>query len=814
MGRITLCASLMRTSLSLAAVSLALATTPALAAEVPAPAPAAGAEAPAADASVDDGGETIVVNAKTTRSATAIPAAEMQKILPGISPLKAIQSLPGVLYVTADPWGNNEQNAQMFVHGFSAQQLGYTMDGVPLGDQNYGNYNGLSPSRALISENTGRTVVATGAGELGVASISNLGGAVEITSRDPSNERGLEMNHTAGSYGTARTFVRVDSGEFGNGNKLFLSGSRQRARAWDFAGVQGGYQANGKFIHEDSHGKLTAYFAYSDKIEPNEDATTIYTNPTNAVQAYAPYTRPFTYPSLSAALNYLDASGAVPAVAANNYRNYYSDAQRTDYLGYIKYDVNLSKAVKWSNQFYIHHNDGVGVVAGPITVAGLPSLFAKYFPGQDLKTVFGGSGYAIRTTEYMIHREGIISDLNIDAGDHQIEAGVWFHHNESSAYRRWYPMNVNTPDAYSPYIRPSGYLITQYAVEMRTDNLQLHIQDAWRVNSRLNVEAGIKTSAQFANGLFTVQEINTPRPSGRINSTNWFLPSLGANYDLNGSEKVYFNIQKNLRQFQAYGAGGSADPWSTGSQAAFDYIKSNVRPETAWVYEVGLRSHRNFTGLLSSIDAQINYYHVDFSNRLLALSTSGTINTINPSTTALFNVGGVSTNGVDAAITLGFGQHVKLYNALSYNSSKYSSDYSTLTGAATGTQIGGFATVAGVVPTGGKQIPGSPNWMNKTMLTVNYAGAEVQLIGDYIGRRYATYTNDASIPSLFLASARIAYQLPAALVHAKKAELSLNVTNLFDKKGWLQVASFNNAGSYAAYPVAPRQFFVTLAVGL
>jgi outer membrane receptor protein involved in Fe transport len=206
MGRITL-----RASLSLVAVSLALATTPAFAANLPAEGAVPAADA--ADASADMG-ETIVVNAKTTRSATAIPAAEMQKILPGISPLKAIQSLPGVLYVTADPWGNNEQNAQMFVHGFSAQQLGYTMDGVPLGDQNYGNYNGLSPSRALISENTGRTVVATGAGELGVASISNLGGAVEISSRDPSNERGLEINHTGGSYGTrarSSAWIRVNS---------------------------------------------------------------------------------------------------------------------------------------------------------------------------------------------------------------------------------------------------------------------------------------------------------------------------------------------------------------------------------------------------------------------------------------------------------------------------------------------------------------------------------------------------------------------------------------------------------------------------
>jgi iron complex outermembrane receptor protein len=790
--------NMLRASLSLGAMTLVLAGAPVRAEE---------AETPAA------GAETIVVTAKATRSTGTVSAVEIQKLLPGISPLKAIQSLPGVLYVTADPWGNNEQNAQMYVHGFSALQLGYTLDGIPLGDQNYGNYNGLSPSRALISENTGRTVVATGAGELGVASCSNLGGAVQVFSRDPSAQRGVEVNHTGGSYGTARTFVRVDTGEFGNGNKLYLSGSRQRARAWDFAGVQGGYQANGKFVHEDSHGKLTAYFAYSDKTEPNEDATTIYANPTTAVQAYAPSTRPFTYPSFSAAQSYLDANGAVPAVAANNYRNYYSDAQRTDYLGYLKYEVNLSKGVRWDNQFYIHHNDGEGVVAGPITVAGLPSLFAKYFPGQDLKAVFGGSGYAIRTTEYLIHREGVLSTLHIDAGDHKIEAGVWYHHNESSAYRRWYGLNVNTPDAYSPYIRPSNPLITQYAVEMRADTLQTHIQDAWAVNPRLNVEYGFKTSAQFANGLFTVQEINNPRPSGRINSPNWFLPSVGANYDLNGSEKVYFNIQKNLRQFQAYGAGGSADPWSTGSQAAFDYIKANVRPETAWVYEVGVRSHRNFTGLLSGLDAQLNYYHVDFSNRLLALSTSGAINSINASTTALFNVGNVATNGVDASIALRFGQHVTISNALSYNSSKYSSDYSTVTGSATGTQIGGYATVAGVVPTGGKQVPGSPNWMNKTQLTVNYGGAELQLIGDYIGRRYATYTNDASIPSLFLASARIAYQLPAQLVHAKKAELSANITNLFDKQGWLQVSSFNNSASFAAYPVAPRQFFVTLALG-
>ena len=84
-------------------------------------------EAPSAGADVDAGesnGAIIVTGAKTTRSATAISEVEIQKILPGVSPLKAIQTLPGVLYITADPWGNNEQNAQIFVHGFAGNQLG------------------------------------------------------------------------------------------------------------------------------------------------------------------------------------------------------------------------------------------------------------------------------------------------------------------------------------------------------------------------------------------------------------------------------------------------------------------------------------------------------------------------------------------------------------------------------------------------------------------------------------------------------------------------------------------------------------------
>src|SRR4051794_10120364 len=75
-------------------------------------------EAPAADGG-NDLEEIVVTTGRTTRSSVTLVGAESQKLLPGISPLKAIETLPGVVYETADPWGNNEQNSSLVIHGFN-----------------------------------------------------------------------------------------------------------------------------------------------------------------------------------------------------------------------------------------------------------------------------------------------------------------------------------------------------------------------------------------------------------------------------------------------------------------------------------------------------------------------------------------------------------------------------------------------------------------------------------------------------------------------------------------------------------------------
>ncbi len=833
---------------------------------------AAFAQTPAtepADAAADDA-SSIIVTAKTTRSATAIPQSEIQKILPGVSPLKAIQTLPGVLYITADPWGYNEQNAQIFIHGFAGNQLGYTMDGVPLGDQSYGNYNGLAPQRAVISENVGRVVVATGAGDLATASNSNLGGTVETFSSNPLDVFGIQAAQTVGSYETSRTFARIDSGTFGGNNSAYISVARQHARAWDFDGNQGGWQANAKFVHDDKIGKLTLYFDYNDMKQPNEDATVFFkpTPPATATpaQLFTPYTKPFFYPDFGGyRTSYLSPLGNSPAAAGSNYRNYYSDAQRTDYLAYARYDANLTENVNWSTTAYYHHNDGAGVVAGPlgqsITTA-QPYLDPNYAAAVAAKCQFGGnangvrptactamtdaqaaaagaalvaatggSGLITRTTEYRIDREGVISALNIDVGNHHIELGGWFEHNSTTQWRRWYGVDVNNPGSSTPYIRPldaAPPLFTQYQGEARINELQLHVQDSWQVFDKLLVQAGFKTSAQWADGRFPVQPkagslsgLAGGLPQGKINTRNWFLPAVGATYDFNGHEQIYANVQKNLRQYPAYLAGGGG-PWFTGSQAAFDAFAVQGKPETSWTYEAGLRTHRSFGGDIG-FEGQINYYHVLFKDRLLAISTNpGGIagSGITGGTSILVNVGDVNTDGVDAAFTLHFGRAFSLYNATSYNLSKYQSDYTSAAtgiGGATNSCIGGYIVPAagqpnaGVVPTCGKELPGTPKWMNKTVVTAAAGPFEAQVIGDFVGRRFSTFTNDASVKSYFLTSLRIAARVPDNILPLRKVEVALNVTNLTDETGWSSLSIGSATNSYSAYPIAPRQWFLTLS---
>ena len=146
--------------------------------------------------------------------------------------------------------------------------VSFTLDGVPLGDMSYGPTNGLHISRAVISENLASTTVAQGAGALGTASTSNLGGTIEFVSRKPSDTFDLVGSGTYGSNNTWRGFARLDTGDLGGGLKGYISYGYLTTDKWKGFGSQRQHQVNAKLMEDlGSRGSITAFVDYSDRGE-------------------------------------------------------------------------------------------------------------------------------------------------------------------------------------------------------------------------------------------------------------------------------------------------------------------------------------------------------------------------------------------------------------------------------------------------------------------------------------------------------------------------------------------------------------------
>ena len=67
------------------------------------------------------------------------------------------------------------------------------------------------------------------------------------------------------------------------------------------------------------------------------------------------------------------------------------------------------------------------------------------------------------------------------------------------------------------------------------------------------------------------------------------------------------------------------------------------------------------------------------------------------------------------------------------------------------------------------------------------------------------------MPSYFLTSLRVAARVPEGVIPLRKAELALNVTNLFDKKGISTLGVGSATNNYSGFPIPPRQWFLTLS---
>lgn len=703
--------------------------------------------------------ETIIFGRSEARQVHVLGAAELAEYPAGTSPLKAVEKLPGVNFQSADPYGAYEWSTRIVVRGFNQNQMGFTLDSVPLGDMSYGNHNGLHISRAITSENISSAELSQGAGSLSAASTSNLGGTLEFLSLDPATDFTADVDGSVGSDSAQRAFVRIQSGELGSGTRLLLSYVDQVTDKWKGDGEQHQEAINFKLVQPLGEASLTGFYCYSDRAENDYQDMSLemidrlgrdWDNyGSDYLRAVAAARGNFTGKVNSLDDAYWDASGL-----------------REDNLGYLALDLPMGN-LRWKSTVYQHTNEGQGLWGTPYVVT--PN----------------GAPLSIRTTEYDIDRKGLISGLTYELGDHNLNAGVWVETNDFNQARRFYgePNSDRPTRSFDEFQR--NPFTTQWEYEFSTDTLQLHIQDSWQVTDLLRIDIGAKTMQVDVDA----STITGDNKNGRIETSENFLPQVGFVYELSNKQQLYGTLGKNARAL--IGSATGISPFSA-TQAGFQQIRDTIEPETATSLELGWR----FRG--DSFEGVITAYHVQFDDRLLAIQQgSAIIGNFN----ALANVGGVEATGLEAGLNWQIDDNWYWYNSASLNDSTYSDDYFTA----------GNTRVA----ISGKTVVDSPELMFNSELGFEMGNAFAKLHLKHTGERYYTYTNDASVDSYNVMNLSLGYRLED-LGALKNLTAQVDITNLTDEEYISTVGSGGfsnidpNGTAQTLLPGAPQQAFFSL----
>ncbi|MEG3082157.1 TonB-dependent receptor [Sphingomonas sp. PB2P12] len=742
-------------------------------------------------------GDIVVLGFGQSRQVQSVNAADIARLTPGSSPLKAIQKLPGVNFQAADPFGAYEWAVRISLRGFNQNQLGFTLDGVPLGDMSYGNVNGLHISRAIISENVARTDVAQGAGALGTASTSNLGGTIEFFSDKPRDTANVTGGATYGSNDTYRAFARVDSGDLGDGLKGYLSYGFLSTDKWKGDGVQRQHQANGKIVKDlGALGSLSAFLNFSDRREQDyQDLSldiirrrglrndNIADNYPLALQI-AKVAQNQAAVAVGTAQPWAGAGTTFPAGFGTVDDAYYdAGGLRRDYLGGVTFDANLTPELTLSTTGYYHDNEGQGSWITPYspTPAGAPNA--------DGTPITAASPLGFRTTEYAMKRGGALSNLAYVHGANTLELGGWYETNTFTQARRFYGMTDSaTPNRDTLQFQSNPYA-TQWDGKYTTDTIQYHVGDTIRlVDDRLVLNAGWK-GFYVTNRAIMLPATTSPLAVGKISAKDWFQPQAGILFKLTPGAELFADYKENVR---AYVSSATTGPFST-TQAGFDAIRGQLKPERSKTAEGGLRFRQG------PLQASAVGYYIDFSNRLLGFSNgAGIIG--NPAT--LNNVGSVHTYGAEVAVNYRIFTPVSLFASYSYNKSKYADDVLSASGAV-------------LVATDGKMAVDSPEHMLKGEIVIEQSGFTGRVGADYMSKRYFTYLNDQSVPGRVLVDASIGYRFEGdGPMHGVAIEGS--VTNLTDKKYISTVGTngFTASGdNQTLLAGTPRQVFISLKKG-
>ncbi|MCJ2186701.1 TonB-dependent receptor [Novosphingobium beihaiensis] len=705
----------------------------------------------------------------------------------GVSGLKMLEQLPGFNVQTDGALGLYEFGNSVRVRAFSLDQIGFIVDGVPLGRSDA--FGGSPVFRYVDNENLGSVTASPGSGDVSQPSYASLGPIVTYNSIEPQDDLGVFVSQSFGDDDMKRTFVRLSTGHVGP-FKAYVSRTKLDSDLWRgygtidrehwegqlHADLGGDSWARFKFVSNDFFDYDSPFLSLSDYNSTTPDLG----GKTGRYRGYINVPDPST-PGFEPA-------PGEPAYSNGNYTYTYAQAinVRKDKL----YSLSLHGGI--ASNFWVdgtaYWEDKTGYGVSPDSYSNSLGLYtAQLAAGLPVNapkgTQFGKSGVGG-------DRYGITTSLHWEAGPNTLEAGIWA---EVDKYHRT-QQRLNTTDGSpaSPQTDEVVYFRRDY--HSQRDTTQLFVKDTLSLlNDALSLTVGAKALdvhyrlsgyRNYADYYIGTGPGYGPQ-TGSADYNDAFLPMAGLLYKLDERSQIFASYAENMAFPK-----GMDDIFSTtlGSSSAF---VPAPKPEKAKNFELGIRTNQ------PEFYASLAAYYTKFDDRIQQLSTllpgsSGATESYYQS------VGGVKAYGAEFTGTYkpAFLNGLAYANLnVTYNITKYQDNLPD------GTVIKD------------NYLPDSPKWLVTGGVTLEPASWLVANIsGKYTSKRYADMENTNALAvkdyAVFSGYVDIGDGFDAGPLKAVK--LRVNVDNIFDK----DILSFIYpiGTNYAIYrPQSPRTFQLTIS---
>jgi iron complex outermembrane receptor protein len=677
---------------------------------------------------------SMAIGTDATRNTVGITRAALLSAPPGISGLKVLETLPGFNVQANDVLGLYEFGNSVQVRAFTLPQIGFVLDGVPLGRSDA--FGGSPIYRYVDNENLERVAASQGAGDVLAPSYATLGPVVNYYSVQPSKALGATLSDSRGSDSLRRTFIKVESGEHA-GFSSYASRSKIDGVLGSSPGTINREHIEAKIRYGFGRGDVTAGFVHNH---------------------FHDYDSPFIVKGQSRYTSYLATVPALEPTVAGipysnpEYANYYGLQvnHRSDYLYNFTGHVDVSASVKLLLTGYYEDKGGYGVSSEDYATA-----LDNYNSEKD---VISGL-VAPRGVEYGLstlggERRGAVLGGSFELANQLFEAMVWLEHDSYHRTQARYNLTGGAPDGTPLYGEPV-YLRRDYRSERRTT--QVSLKDTISLaNDKLKLELGVKAlnlNYELAGARNLTDYVSGVRPSMTAHWQDRLLPQLGVAYSLSRHEQLFTSYAESLALPQ-----GADDIFT----AATSVNVPAPAAERAQNVELGIRTSRpTFNGVAA-------IYYTRFKNRLEPVVA------LIPGTTQIDyfyeNVGAVKARGLELSATWKpqfLAGRVYFNNNVTFNKATYENDYDTATG---------------LVASGGKRLADSPEWIIQSGVTYEpVSWAVVNVSAKHVGQRFSTSTDSESIGGFTTFSAYLDIGDGFSWGPLTNAKIRINADNIFDK---------------------------------